>query len=77
MNLYVRYVLSSMFPRTWLALGQVGGPVGRPLDVGICMGVPPSHSELPKVTQTCGIVELSLHTPGFCAPAGQPADSVS
>ena len=46
-----------------------GGPVGSPLDVGICRGVPLSERDETKTRYVPDNVELSLRTPGLLAPA--------
>ena len=56
----------------WLMISRTcapGGPVGSPLDVGICRGVPLSERDAAKTRYVADNVELSLRTPGLLAPA--------
>ena len=46
-----------------------GGPVGSPLYVGICRGVPLSERDAAKTRYVLDNVELSMRTPGLLAPA--------
>jgi len=54
------WAIRLMIPRTCVASSQAGGPVGRPLDVGMGRGVPPSRTGTLKDAQLADKIKVSL-----------------